>query len=283
MSQSVFTAPPWQSMFKSGTIDWRRHARDAIALVRPPILSAARRCADFLIPPACVACRQPLASHNALCPVCWLQVDFIRPPLCDRLGIPLPYGLETPMISARAAADPPAYNRARAVASHGGVMRELAHRLKYGDQQHVAPLLGRLLQDAGRDLLTDCNLLIPIPLSRARLWRRGFNQAAVLAKALHRRTGVPHDPMLLERRRDTPSQVGLTREQRKDNMRGAFAIAEGRSGEVKGRHVLLIDDVITTGATVEAAARVLKRAGAARIDVLSLSLVTDDGSTWRTD
>lgn len=270
-------------MFRSRTVDWQHYARRAIAIVRPPVEAVARRCADFLVPPACVACRQPLASHNALCPDCWLQVDFIRPPLCDRLGIPLPYGLETPMISARAAADPPVYNRARAVASHGGVMRELAHRLKYGDQQHVAPLLGRLLQDAGREMLGDCQLLIPIPLSRARLWRRGFNQAAVLANTLHRRSGVPYDPMLLERRRDTPSQVGMTREQRKDNMRGAFAIADGRSSEVADRNVLLIDDVITTGATIEAAARVLRRAGAARIDALSLTLVTDDGNAWRAD
>jgi predicted amidophosphoribosyltransferase len=105
----------------------------------------------------------------------------------------------------------------------------------------------------------------------------------VLADALHKRTGVAHDPMLLQRKRETPSQVGLTREQRKDNMRAAFVIAEGRSAEIKGRNVLLIDDVITTGATIEAAARVLKRAGAARIDALSLTLVTDDGSAWRAD
>jgi ComF family protein len=270
-------------MSVAGALSWRKPALAVLALVQPPVVSAARRVADFLVPPACVACRQPLAAHNCLCPACWLQVDFIRPPLCDRLGIPLPYGLETPMISARAAADPPVYNRARAVASHGGLMRDLAHRLKYGDQQHVVPLLGRLLQDAGRELLVDRPLLIPIPLARRRLWQRGFNQAAVLADALHRRSGVRHDPMLLERRRETPSQVGLTREQRKDNMSGAFAIAEGRKDEVKGRNVLLIDDVITTGATIEAAARVLRRAGAARIDALSLTLVTDDGNAWRAD
>ena len=103
-----------------------------------------------------------------------------------------------------------------------------------------------------------------------------------MAAALHRRTGVPYDPMLLQRRRETPSQVGLTREQRKDNMSGAFTVADGRGGEIKGRKVLLIDDVITTGATIEAAARVLRRAGATRIDALSLTLVTDDGG-WRAD
>jgi ComF family protein len=263
--------------------EWRKTAGAVLSWASPPVVGAARRLADFLVPPACVACRSPLASHNCLCPTCWLQVDFIRPPLCDRLGIPLPYGLETPIVSARAAADPPVYNRARAIASHGGLMRDLAHRLKYGDQQHVVPLLARLLQDAGQELLPGCQLLIPIPLARRRLWRRGFNQAAVLAHALSRRSGVPHDPMLLDRKRETPSQVGLTREQRKDNMRGAFAIAEGRGIEVTGKNVLLLDDVITTGATLEAAARVLRRAGAVRIDALALTLVTDDGSAWRAD
>ena len=124
----------------TGATLWPKLARDLIAAARPHAVAFARRGADLLVPPACVACRQPLAAHNALCPSCWLQVDFIRPPLCDRLGIPLPYGLEQPMISARAAADPPDYDRARAIASHGGMMRDLAHRLKYGDQQHVVPL-----------------------------------------------------------------------------------------------------------------------------------------------
>ena len=243
----------------------------------PPVISVARACADVIVPPACVACRQPLADHNMLCAPCWLKVDFIRPPLCDRLGIPLPYGTEQPLTSARAQAEPPVYDRARAVASHAGVMRDLAHKLKYGDQHHVVPLLARLLHEAGRELLADSQLLIPIPLGRYRLWRRAFNQAAVLGQALSRRCGVPHDPMLLERPRETPSQVGKTREQRQDNVRGAFRIAEGRANEIYGRNITLIDDVITTGATIDAAARILRRAGAKRVDALALTLVTDGG------
>ena len=256
-------------------------ASDLVAAVKPPLIHWALQCADMLVPPACVACRLPLVEHDTLCPACWLQIDFIRAPLCDRLGIPMPYGTDQPMISARAAADPPDYDRARAVASHGGLMRDLVHRLKYGDQQHVVRLLTRLLEDPGRDLLAGCDILIPIPLSRRRLWQRGFNQAAVLAKALQRRTGVAYDPLLLERRRDTASQVGMTREQRQDNVRGAFKIADGSKGALRGKRVLLIDDVITTGATMNAAARTLRRAGAAHIDALALSLVTSDGPDRR--
>ena len=223
-----------------------------------------------------------MSAHDTLCPKCWLQVDFIRPPLCDRLGLPMAFGPEETIISARALVDPPTYNRARAIASHTGLARDLAHRLKYGDQHHVVPLLARLMADAGRELLKDSHLLVPIPLGRYRLWRRSFNQAAVLAHALSRRSGVPYDPMLLERHRETQSQVGLSREQRQDNVRGAFRIAVDRGAGVSGRNVTLIDDVVTTGATVDAAAQVLRRAGAVRVDVLALTLVTTETS-WRPD
>ena len=258
----------------------RRLAGDAWTIARPPVFAALRALADIAVPPACVACRKPMTAHDTLCPKCWLQVDFIRPPLCDRLGIPMAFGPEEAILSARAAADPPVYDRARAVASHTGLMRDLAHRLKYGDQQHVVPLLSRLMAQAGRELLKDCDLLVPVPLGGYRLWQRSFNQAAVLARAVGRRCGVPCDPMLLERARETPSQVGLTREQRQDNVRGAFKLAEGRSEAVRGRKITLVDDVVTTGATVDAAAMVLQRAGAARVEVLALTLVTMETS-WR--
>jgi ComF family protein len=258
----------------------RRLAADVLALVRPPVLAVLRAAADLAVPPACVSCRTPMAVHDTLCPKCWLQVDFIRAPLCDRLGIPMAFGPEEAILSARAAADPPVYDRARAVATHTGLMRDLAHKLKYGDQQHVVPLLSRLMAEAGRELLRDSDLLVPVPLGRMRLWQRSFNQAAVLARAVGKRCGVLCDPMLLERARETPSQVGLTREQRQDNVRGAFKIADGRRGDVRGRKVTLVDDVVTTGATVDAAALTLQQAGAKRVDVLALTLVIGETS-WR--
>lgn len=268
------------------TIDFSsvyRHLGAVAALAKPRLLAWGRAAADLLVPPACALCHQPVTTHDSLCADCWIHADFIRAPLCDRLGIPLPFGLDDPMISARAAAEPPDFDRLRAVASHGGTMRELTHKLKYGDKQHLARMLSRFMASAGAPLLKDAELLIPIPLSRQRLWQRGFNQAAALASAISRRTGVPHDPMLLERRKDTQSQVGLTREQRADNLRGAFALAQGRADEVRGRNIVLVDDVVTTGATLNTAARVLRRAGARRIDALSVTLVTSDLPGWRRD
>jgi ComF family protein len=173
-------------------------------------------------------------------------------------------------------ADPPVYDRARAVAHFDGVVRDLIHRLKYGDRHDARRLFARWLSDAGKELLQDCDLIVPVPLNRWRLLRRRFNQAALLAGELEKLTGIRCEPLVLTRPRRTPRQVGLTDVQRRRNMAGAFAVESGRAQTIDGRRVLLIDDVITTGATVAACARALKQAGAARVDALALALVTDE-------
>jgi ComF family protein len=236
---------------------------------------AARALADVIVPPLCLACRRLLTTHDALCPACWKRIDFIRPPLCDRLGIPMPFDTGGTMISAAAAADPPDYDRARAVARFDGVMRELVHDLKFRDHHDARRLFGRWLSEAGAGLLADAELIVPVPLTRGRLLARRFNQAAILALEVSRRTGVRADMTVLLRVRRTPPQIGLTREQRRQNVAGAFAVAGGRH-VLAGAKVVLVDDVITTGATAGACARALKRAGAARVDVLALALVTGD-------
>lgn len=230
---------------------------------------------DVVMPPVCLVCRAPVGGHDALCARCWRDIDFIRPPLCDRLGIPLPFDTGGPMISAAAAAEPPPYDRARAVAAHAGSMRTLVHALKFHDRHDVRRLLGRWLIEAGRELAADAEIVVPVPLARRRLLARRFNQAAVLAREVARLTGLGYEPMLLERTRATASQVGLSRGQRQRNVAGAFAVPAHFEDRARGRKILLIDDVITTGSTVGACARVLRRAGAARVDVLALALVTD--------
>jgi ComF family protein len=233
-------------------------------------------CADLIVPPCCLVCRARVGAHHMLCAACWREVNFIRPPLCDVLGIPLPFGTGERTVSAAAVAHPPAYGRARAVAHYSGAMRTLVHQLKYADRHDARTLLARWLAEAGRELLPGADVMVPVPLSRLRLLRRQFNQAALLAGELARATGIPHDPLVLARVRSTRSQVGMTRDQRRRNVAGAFAVPERRKAGLRGRNVLLIDDVITTGATVDACARALKRAGAARVDVLALALVTNE-------
>lgn len=227
------------------------------------------------MPPACQGCHAPLDRHHALCARCWSDIAFIRPPLCDVTGIPLPFATGDRIVSARALAHPPAYDRARAVAQHAGTIRQLVHKFKYADKHDVRPLFGRWLADAGKDLLADAEVLVPVPMSRWRLILRHYNQAAILANEVSRACGLPVSCLALRRVKATPRQVGLTRAQRLDNVAGAFKVVSSRRRELAGRKVVLIDDVITTGATVEACARALKRAGAVRVDVLALALVCD--------
>jgi ComF family protein len=236
----------------------------------------ARWSADLVVPPVCLYCRKPLSTHDSLCGRCWRKIKFIRPPVCEKLGIPLPFDIGTPSLSARAVANPPDYDRARSVAHFEGAMRDLIHQFKYADTHIARRLFGRWLKEAGAELLADADLIVPVPLDRWRLLRRRYNQAAILAREISAATGVPWDPLVLRRVKRTQSQVGLTSDQRRRNVQGAFAVAPGRGGAVDGRAVVLVDDVITTGATVEACARALKRAGARQVDVLALALVTSE-------
>lgn len=231
--------------------------------------------ADLVMPPLCLTCHAPLTSHHSLCPTCWSQIDFIREPLCDRLGLPMPFDAGGTMVSAAAIADPPEYDRARAVARFDGVMRELVHDLKFRDRHDARRLFRRWLAGAGAELLEDADVIVPVPLTRWRLLGRRFNQAAILADEIAGEKGVRMEPLALLRTRRTRPQVGLTRAQRRKNVSGAFAVARGHADRISGAKVVLVDDVITTGATARACARALKRAGAARVDVLALAMVTD--------
>jgi len=234
---------------------------------------------DVIMPPVCLACREPVVSHDALCAACWREINFIRPPLCDRLGLPMPFDPGGTIVSAAAIANPPHYDRARAVAPFCAVMRELVHQFKYADAHHARALFGRWLSIAGADLIRDADLLIPVPMHRRRLLARRFNQAALIATEIARRERKTCAPLLLLRRiKPTPTQIGLTSAQRRRNVAGAFALGPGAALRIAGCNVLLVEDVITTGATINACARILKRADAARVDVLALA-IRPPGST----
>lgn len=262
---------------------------DEPALVSPPIaawaktLQRARGFAaallDLVFPPSCLACRKAVAAHAALCPSCWRRVGFIDKPYCERLGTPFPYDLGVPGLqSPEAIANPPVYHRARAVARfEDGPVRDLIHRLKYGDRLELAKPLGLWMARAGRELLAEADLLVPVPLHRRRLIWRQFNQANALAEVVGKASGKTVNPFALARIKPTVPQVGLSRVQRADNVQGAFAVPEPAQIAVAGRNVLLIDDVLTSGATLNAAARALLRGGAARVDVLVFARVVTVG------
>lgn len=268
---------PVISRAEARTQSARRNRGGLGALLR----RASRRALDVLIPPACLVCRVPLDAADCLCGRCWSSIDFVRPPLCDLIGIPLPFDAGAPSVSAAALANPPLYDRARVVAAYDGTMRALIHGFKYGDRSDATELFGRWLLAAGREVVRDGDLIIPVPLSRMRLLSRRYNQAAFLAtslaQAIAREPGqfsnVRQNSLLLRRRRRTRSQVGLSASERRRNVRGAFAVPERFRPKLKDRGVILVDDVITSGATVDACAKTLKRAGAARVDVVALARV----------
>ena len=161
---------------------------------------------DLIVPPVCLGCRASLSAHHALCAACWRDVGFIRAPLCERMGIPLPFDTGGPTVSAAALAEPPDYDRARAAAHFAGTARRLVHGFKYSDRQETRVLLGAWLETAGHDLLGDAHLIVPVPMSRRRLFWRKFNQAAILAHEIGRRSGLPVAVSVL-RRRPPPSDA----------------------------------------------------------------------------
>lgn len=246
-------------------------------VVQQPGLSGLRRltglAADLVLPPTCPGCRAAVGEGNALCPRCWSAVRFIEPPLCPVYGTPFAYELGDGILSAEALADPPPFRRARAAATYGDVTRRLVHQLKYHDRPHLAETMAIAMHRAGREIIAECKLIVPVPLYRWRLWQRRFNQAAALAACLSRLSGVSCDPFVLERPRQTRRQVGLSAQQRAENVRGAFRVPETMRARIAKAPVLLVDDVYTSGATAKAATRALLRGGATSVDVLTFARV----------
>src|SRR5689334_19315793 len=234
-----------------------------------------RRLLDIGLPPLCPACREPVRDPGGLCAACWSRLNFITRPYCERLGIPFAYDPGPGILSMQAIADPPAYGRARAAVRFDDVSRALVHALKYGDRLDLAPTMGRWMARAGHELLADADGLVPVPLHWRRLWARRFNQSALLAKTIAQDSGVPVADGLLKRVKATAQQVGLSQAERALNVQGAFAVTAARKAEVAGRRLVLIDDVLTSGATSDSCARALLRAGAGRVDVLVFARVVD--------
>ena len=236
-----------------------------------------RAVADTILPPTCLACRVPIGVAGGLCPACWSRAGFIERPYCERLGTPFPVDYGGALVSPAALADPPAYAQARAAARYSDVVRDLVHQMKYGDRMDLVPSLAGWMTRAGGELLPDADVLVPVPLHWRRLWQRRFNQSSALAHAIAKRSKVAVDDLMLVRARATQPQFGLPRERRAENVQGAFRVPQEKRLAVKGKKLILIDDVLTTGATVDACTKALIRAGALRVDVLVLARVVEPG------
>jgi ComF family protein len=236
-----------------------------------------RAAVDMLLPPRCLSCGETVAEPGALCGGCWPRLTFIAPPICAICGFPFDYDPGTGAICGDCLRDAPPFEHARTVLRYDEHSRDLVISFKHRDRTDAGPAFGKWMARAGAEILADADLIIPVPLHRRRLISRRYNQSAELCHALSRETDVPHNPDLLIRTRATPTQGRLTRVERERNVRGAFGLRPDAASALQGRRVVLIDDVLTTGATVNACARTLLRGGAAAVDVLTLARVVRPG------
>ena len=237
-------------------------ARDALALP-----------ARLLFPPVCAGCRRQVSQPGALCGSCWPRLRLLERPWCAVMGTPFQYDMGDGFLSAEAIANPPPFERARAAVAYTGVARRMVQALKYGDRTDLAPWMARWMLRAGAELVAEADVVVPVPLHWRRFFTRRFNQSAELARAIADLSGKPFEPMAIRRVKITRQQVGLGLSERQDNVRAAFKTPPEYDIAVRGRRVLVVDDVYTTGATVFSVTKALKKSGASAVDVLTFARV----------
>ena len=248
-----------------------RMGGSAIGWVAACVRRAVAGTVAWALPPRCPGCGTPVAADHRFCSSCWTGLRLLAPPWCAGCNRPFAFDRGNDARCALCLADPPRHSGVRAAVAYGPVARQLALKLKYGRRIGIAATMAERMAPG---LPIGLDLLVPVPLHRWRLWSRGYNQAALIAAALHRRTGIAHDPFVLVRRRSTVPLKGLGKRERRKAVAGAFALAHRES--VAGRAIGLVDDVYTSGATAAACTRALLAAGASSVTILCWARVIED-------
>ena len=242
-------------------------------IAQTPIRVAMRIMANLLLPHQCVICRC-FADSTGLCASCWQGLQIISNPFCIECGRPLPHALPESKCGSCWVAPPP-LKAIRAMCLYGDVSRSLILKFKHGDGPQLVPIFAQLMQRGFNDLWSPEHLVVPIPLHRRRYLYRRYNQSAELARYLcHKHPHGHFAPEILERIRHTRSQGGLNREQRRRDLKGSFQVPTVQHDQLAGRPVLLVDDVITTGATIFEAAQCLTKAGSGPVSALAIARVS---------
>ena len=233
---------------------------------------------NFVLPPRCASCGVQTGSTGGLCTKCWIQARFIAAPQCSQCGYPFELDFGDGVRCGPCLSRPPYFDRARAAVAYDDRIGHIVIAFKHGDRADLAPGLAAWMRRAGGELLQDADLVAPVPLHRRRLFSRRYNQSSLLGQPLARAAGIPFIGDLVIRQRETDSQGHLSPAARRRNVEGAFRVAAHHKDMLKDKRVLLIDDVLTTGATVNAIARRLKREGARAVDVLTVTRVVRETS-----
>ncbi len=243
-----------------------------------PLRQFARRALDVLLPPQCLRCGTLVEEQGALCLECWQGVTFISQPHCAICGLPFEFTMQASDFSGGSLCGScvrqrPVFERARAVLAYDDASSPFILTFKHADRTEAAPAFARWMARAGADVLENADLITPVPLHWSRLFRRRYNQAALLGQSLSALSGVPAIPDLLVRKRATPSQGRFSPSARRRNVSGAFAVRDKYVQSITDKRIVLVDDVLTTGATASAVTKALLKAGAGAVDVLTLGRV----------
>ncbi len=272
MRRGAITMPPHQVAIKD--MDLFIHAGSMQKQnVKSILMSFAAKALDLLLPPLCLACDARVTEHGTLCAKCWSDIQFIAAPYCGTCGAPFDTPVGEGEICAACLTNPPIYAAARSAMLYDDASKRLILGFKHGDRIHMVHTLAGWMQRAGHELWQDADLIMPVPLHRWRLFKRRYNQAALLAKSLGEATGkhVLVDGLL--RLKPTPTQGHRNRKERQANVKGAFGINPHHLTAIKDKNIILIDDVLTTGATLNECSRTLLDAGAKSVKTLTLARV----------
>lgn len=235
-----------------------------------PLKSALKTVLNTLLPPRCPGSGEIVDAPGMISPGFWKELSFISAPHCETCGLPFGFDIAQGALCAACLETEPAFDKARAAVTYNDASRQLVLGFKYGDRLHAVTAFTPWLLRAGGDLVAQSDAILPVPLHRTRLWQRRFNQSALLARALAKRAGKPCLPDTLRRVKATVPQKGLSRKERAENVKNAFGV----EGDLRGKTLLLVDDVYTSGATLNACAKALKKAGAEKVFVLTIARVT---------
>ena len=231
-----------------------------------------RKLLDFILPPVCPVCSEPILEKHTLCPKCFSDLHFITEPCCEICGHPFPFDTLGNKKCAKCLAEPPLFAKACAVVTYDEASKKVILPFKHGDRLDLVPLMAKMMAQRGKELISLSDLICPVPLHRFRLLKRKYNQSALLAKLLAKQFYKEYAPDGLKRIRSTPKQGKLTPAQRKQNIANAFRI--NKRIKIEGKSVLLVDDVLTTGATANECAKVLLKAGAKQVFLLTFAATT---------